>query len=183
MDLLILWFCNIIRLLHTLKQYGGDASFQKENTQRQNEQCLKNFDLYEYRQVLSDHAVWVYTVRLIFLLQLLSNLTIINHSVQLLIKSLEDTFQSLIVPGILESTSDTTTNSRKPLDILINQLEQTYNLLDSFGMDSSIVHQIFKQLFYYICAGALNNLLLRRELCHWSKGVDIRFNISGIQVG
>lgn len=50
------------RLLHTLKQYCGDAGFQKDNTLKQNEQCLKNFDLVEYRQVLSDHAVWVYTV-------------------------------------------------------------------------------------------------------------------------
>jgi len=58
----VLWLSNILRLLHTLKQYSGDAVFQKENTQKQNEQCLKNFDLAEYRQVLSDLAVWVYTV-------------------------------------------------------------------------------------------------------------------------
>ena len=28
----------------------------------QNEQCLRNFDLSEYRQVLSDIAVWIYQV-------------------------------------------------------------------------------------------------------------------------
>ena len=38
-------------------------SFQEENTPKQNEQCLRNFDLSEYRQVLSDIAVWIYQVR------------------------------------------------------------------------------------------------------------------------
>ena len=28
----------------------------------QNEQCLRNFDLSEYRQVLSDISVWIYQV-------------------------------------------------------------------------------------------------------------------------
>lgn len=105
-------------------------------------------------------------------------------NLQLLIKSLEDSLQSLIVPAILESTCDPTAASiSKPLDSLIGQLDKIYNLLDGYGLELSVTFQIFKQLFYYICAGALNNLLLRRELCHWSKGVDIRFNISGLQVG
>ena len=37
------------------------------------------------------------------------------------------------------------------------------------------------QVFYYICACALNNLLLRREMCHWSKGIQIRYNISHLE--
>ena len=37
-------------------------TFQEENTAKQNEQCLRNFDLSEYRQVLSDIAVWIYQV-------------------------------------------------------------------------------------------------------------------------
>ena len=34
--------------------------FQSENKFKQNEQCLRNFDLSEYRQVFSDLAVWNY---------------------------------------------------------------------------------------------------------------------------
>lgn len=58
----VLWLGNVLRLLHTLKQYSGDPSFQSQNTSTQNEQALKNFDLSEYRQVLSDVAVWIYIV-------------------------------------------------------------------------------------------------------------------------
>lgn len=35
-------------------------AFQAENTPKQNEHCLRNFDLSEYRQILSDLAVWIY---------------------------------------------------------------------------------------------------------------------------
>jgi myosin-5 len=157
-DLLILWMSNILRLLHILKQYSGDSTFQKENTDKQNEQCLKNFDLSEYRQVLSDHSVWI---------------------LQLLIKYLEDQIQSLIVPAILESTCACPSEE---LNRLKNILEQDYNVLENYGLDVSVIHQIFKQIFYFICAGALNNLLLRRELCHWSKGMDIRFNLTAVEV-
>jgi len=31
------------------------------------------------------------------------------------------------------------------------------------------------QLSYFICANALNNLLLRKEMCHWTKGMQIRY--------
>jgi len=34
--------------------------FQKDNTPKQNEHCLRNFDLSEYRQILIDLAVWIY---------------------------------------------------------------------------------------------------------------------------
>lgn len=46
-----------------MKQYSGDKAFQKKNTPKQNDQCLRNFDLSEYRQVLSDIAVWIYQGR------------------------------------------------------------------------------------------------------------------------
>ena len=34
--------------------------FQVDNQPRQNEMCLRNFDLSEYRQVFSDLAIWIY---------------------------------------------------------------------------------------------------------------------------
>ena len=37
------------------------------------------------------------------------------------------------------------------------------------------------QLFYFICASSLNNLLLRKDLCHWTKGMQIRYNLSHLE--
>lgn len=83
------WLANTSRLLHCLKQYSGDEvswwnrpepgassvrsppavssrcglsfqAFMMQNTAKQNEHCLKNFDLAEYRQVLSDLSIQIY---------------------------------------------------------------------------------------------------------------------------
>lgn len=59
-EVLVLWLANSVRFLHTMKQYSGEKPFQKENTPKQNSQSFKNFDLSEYRQVISDISVWIY---------------------------------------------------------------------------------------------------------------------------
>ena len=47
-------------------------------------------------------------------------------------------------------------------------------VLQKHGLDPEIISQIFRQIFYYLCAGSLNNLLLRKDMCHWSRGMQIR---------
>lgn len=42
--------------MHTFPLQG----FMTQNTAKQNEHCLKNFDLTEYRQVLSDLSIQIY---------------------------------------------------------------------------------------------------------------------------
>ena len=37
-----------------------EQSFQLCSTAQQNSHCLRNFDLCEYRQILSDLAVWIF---------------------------------------------------------------------------------------------------------------------------
>ncbi|KAL7645004.1 UNVERIFIED_CONTAM: hypothetical protein RMT77_004828 [Armadillidium vulgare] len=183
LDSTVLWLSNTLRLLHNLKQYSGEKAFQAENTLKQNEQSLKNFDLSEYRQVLSDIGVWIYNG---------------------VIKLMEEKVQPLIVPAILEHEAITGLSGNKPggmrgrtgsvarelespvepqkaLDLLLKELTQFYRTLAMFGTDPEIITQVFRQLFYFVCAGALNNLLLRKDMCHWSKGMQIRYNLSHLE--
>lgn len=182
LDTIVLWLSNVLRLLHNMKQYSGDKTFQEENTPKQNEQCLRNFDLAEYRQVLSDVAVWIY---------------------QALISILEEKIQPYVVPAILENEAITGLSSRggggggrrgrtmsdadvKPgmqqaLDAMIGELSSFHRTLGFHGVDPEVITQVFRQLFYFICASALNNLLLRKDLCHWSKGMQIRYNLSHLE--
>ncbi|GIY87606.1 unconventional myosin-Va [Caerostris darwini] len=176
LDYTILWLANICRLLHNLKQYSGDKAFQTENTPKQNEQCLRNFDLSEYRQVLSDVAVWIY---------------------QGVIKLMEERVQPLIVLAILEHEAipgisgnkpsgmrgrlssiareaDSSVDPQAALDTLLRELGAFFKVLSIHGVDPEIITQVYRQLFYFICAGALNNLLLRKDMCHWTKGMQIR---------
>lgn len=183
LEMVTLWLANTCRLLHNLKQYSGDKAFQHENTPKQNEQCLRNFDLSEYRQVLSDIAVWI------------------NQGV---IKIMEEKVQPLIVPAVLEHEAipgisgkpsgmrgrsssvareleSPCVDARHALDVLQKELSSFYRVLGLHGVDPEIITQIFKQIFYFICAGALNNLLLRKDMCHWSKGMQIRYNLSHLE--
>ncbi|XP_041356072.1 unconventional myosin-Vb-like [Gigantopelta aegis] len=175
-----LWLANTCRLLHTLKQYSGEKAFQAENTPKQNEQTLRNFDLSEYRQVFSDLAVWIY---------------------QSLIKSMEECTQPNIVPAVLEHEAIAGLTASKPsglrgrtsssvheqdakeysLDTLMKALNNYMRILTLNAVDPELVKQIFRQVYYFICAGSLNNLLLRKDMCNWSKGMQIRYNLSHLE--
>jgi myosin-5 len=37
------------------------------------------------------------------------------------------------------------------------------------------------QIYYFMGATSLNCLLLRKNLCHWAKGMQIRYNLSHIE--
>ncbi|KAG5333500.1 MYO5B protein, partial [Acromyrmex charruanus] len=176
-DSRVLWLSNTLRLLHNMKQYSGDKPFQIENTPRQNEQCLRNFDLSEYRVVLSNVALWIF-----------------NN----LITNLKERIQALTVPALLEheaisvptdktgrprssSMGGEPDSTQQKLDKLLGELTSVHKTLQYHGVDPEVVMQLFKQLFYFMCASALNNLLLRSELCRWTKGMQIRYNMSHLE--
>uniref|UniRef100_A0AAY4CN59 Myosin VB n=1 Tax=Denticeps clupeoides TaxID=299321 RepID=A0AAY4CN59_9TELE len=175
------WLANTSRLLHCLKQYSGDEAFMTQNTPKQNEHCLKNFDLAEYRQVLSDLSIQIY---------------------QQLIKVAEAIMQPMIVSAMLESDSIPSLAAVKPmgyrnrsssmdcesggpgsytLEVLIRQLGQFYSIMGDHGLDPEIGQQVIRQLFYSINAVTLNNLLLRKDVCSWSTGMQLRYNISQME--
>ncbi|KAM3845124.1 unconventional myosin-Vb isoform 2-T2 [Vipera latastei] len=172
------WLSNTSRLLHCLKQYSGDTGFMTQNTPKQNEHCLKNFDLTEYRQVLSDLSIQIY---------------------QQLIRIAEGVLQPMIVTAVLENESIQGLSGIKPmgyrkrsssrgdsentysLEAIIRQLNTFLSLMYDQGLDPEIIQQAVKQLFYMINAVALNNLLLRKDVCSWSTGMQMRFNISQLE--
>ncbi|XP_076020417.1 unconventional myosin-Vb isoform X2 [Genypterus blacodes] len=175
------WLANSSRLLHCLKQYSGDEVFMTQNTSKQNEHCLKNFDLAEYRQVLSDLSIQIY---------------------QQLIKVAEGIIQPMIVSAMLESESIPSLAGVKPmgyrnrsssvdhdgtgptsytLEALIRQLGQFHTIMRDHGLDPEIVGQVIRQLFNSIDSVTLNNLLLRKDICSWSTGMQLRYNTSQME--
>uniref|UniRef100_A0A8C2SJB3 Myosin VB n=1 Tax=Capra hircus TaxID=9925 RepID=A0A8C2SJB3_CAPHI len=172
------WLSNTCRLLHCLKQYSGDEGFMTQNTAKQNEHCLKNFDLTEYRQVLSDLSIQIY---------------------QQLIKIAEGLLQPMIVSAMLENESIQGLSGVKPtgyrkrtssmpegdnsycLEAIIRQMNSFHTVMCDQGLDPEIILQVFRQLFYMINAVTLNNLLLRKDVCSWSTGMQLRYNISQLE--
>uniref|UniRef100_A0A8C5LKQ1 Unconventional myosin-Vb n=1 Tax=Leptobrachium leishanense TaxID=445787 RepID=A0A8C5LKQ1_9ANUR len=172
------WLSNSSRLLHCLKQYSGDEGFMNSNTPKQNDHCLRNFDLTEYRQVMSDLSIQIY---------------------QQLIKISEGHLQPMIVSAMLENESIQGLSGVKPtgyrkrsssmvdgdntysLEAVIRQLNQFNSIMCDHGLDPEIIQQVIKQLFYMINAVTLNNLLLRKDVCSWSTGMQLRYNISQLE--
>ncbi|XP_064192516.1 unconventional myosin-Va-like isoform X2 [Anguilla rostrata] len=171
------WLSNTCRLLHCLKQYSGEESFMKYNTPRQNEHCLSNFDLAEYQQVLSDLAIQIY---------------------QQLIRCMESLLQPMIVSGMLEHETIQGVSGVKPtglrkrtssiadegtytLESILRQLSTFHSIMCQHGIDPDLIKQVVKQQFYIIGAVTLNNLLLRKDMCSWSKGMQIRYNVSQLE--
>ncbi|XP_034391292.1 unconventional myosin-Va-like isoform X1 [Cyclopterus lumpus] len=166
------WLANTCRLMHCLKQYSGDEAFITHNTAKQNEHCLANFELSEYQQVFGDLAIQIY---------------------RQLIKCMEDTLQPLIVASMLEHETIQGVMGSKPtglrkrstsfpeqavtLEVLLQRLGVFLSTMSQHGMDLDLIKQLVKQQFYIICAVTLNHLLLRKDMCSWSKGLQIRYNV------
>uniref|UniRef100_UPI00398E9CA0 unconventional myosin-Va isoform X2 n=1 Tax=Pristiophorus japonicus TaxID=55135 RepID=UPI00398E9CA0 len=176
-EIVSFWLSNTCRFLHCLKQYSGEEAFMKHNTTRQNDHCLRNFDLAEYRQVISDLAIQIY---------------------QQLTKVMENVLQPMIVSGMLEHETIQGVSGLKPtglrkrtssiadegtytLDSIVRQLNNFHSIMCQHGMDPELIKQIVKQMFYIIGSVTLNNLLLRKDMCSWSKGMQIRYNVSQLE--
>ncbi|XP_073327527.1 unconventional myosin-Va-like [Pagrus major] len=166
------WLANTCRLMHCLKQYSGDEIVMKQNTPKQNEHCLTNFELSEYQQVLGDLSIQIY---------------------RQLIKCMEDILQPLIVASMLEHESIQGVLGSKPtglrkrstsfpeegvtVEVLLQRISQFHTTMSQHGIDQDLIKQVVKQQFYNICAVTLNHLLLRKDMCSWSKGLQIRYNV------
>lgn len=181
-SMLSFWLANISKLLSLFKQYSGEEEFSKRNTPEQNAHCLLNFDLCEFREVFSNMAISAY---------------------QRLIQSCTRKLKPLIVPAMLEE--DTIQNgggsmgnkfSRQyledndeeldlsdhtALEKLLLQMSRWNSMFHKHGMDQKLIRQFFNQIFYFITSTTLNTQLVRKELCNWSKAMQIRYNTSQLE--
>ncbi|KAM9313263.1 unconventional myosin-Vc [Gastrophryne carolinensis] len=176
-EMLSFWLSNVHHFLNCLKQYSGEEEFMKYNLPLQNKNCLKNFDLSEYRQIISDLAIRVY------------------HQC---ITVMENNLQPMIVPGMLEYESLHGISVAKPtgfrkrsssiddtdaytMTSILQQLSYFYTTMCQHGMDPELQKQAVKQLFFLISTVTLNSLFLRKDMCSCRKGMQIRCNISYLE--
>lgn len=187
LSLLAFWMVNAYRLLCDLKQFSGEPQFQPAHLPPP-AVMLKTFDLQDYRLVLSDLLVQIY------------------HTV---VKHIEHQLNPLIVPALLEAEpiaglGDTAPvgNARRAggsgaaggnaaagggrrkdvnVDTVLGLLGRVLATLREQQVHRSLVVGIFKQLFYIVNATMVNNMLLRKDFCHWSKGMQVRYNLTKLE--
>ncbi|KAF3834954.1 hypothetical protein F7725_027512 [Dissostichus mawsoni] len=132
------------------------------------------------------------------LIRALSDLCI--QAYQQLLSITEKRLQNIIVPAMLESEtipglSGSTVKlvaSRKragsdprpvggdapSMAAVLRELGALHTALSHQALPPSQMEQAFHQLTYLISASALNSLLLRKDMCCWSRGMQIRYNVS-----
>ncbi|XP_067413549.1 unconventional myosin-Vb-like [Emydura macquarii macquarii] len=172
-DVAVLWLTNTCCLINCLRQYGGDQSYRLANTPKQNQHCLRNFDLASHCQSLGDLAIHIY---------------------QQLIRLAQKKLKPMIVAAMLESETIQGLSSARPpgyrkqpaapaytLDSLLQQLSSFHEVLQGHQLEPAVVGQAFRQLLFTISGVALNYLLLRKDACSWSQGVQLRYNISQLE--
>lgn len=76
--------------------------------------------------------------------------------------------------GLRKRTSSIADEGTYTLDSIIRQLNTFHSIMCQHGTDPELIKQVVKQQFYIIGAVTLNNLLLRKDMCSWSKGMQIR---------
>ena len=64
---------------------------------------------------------------------------------------------------------------------LLHLLNRFNSCFQKHGLDPQLISRIFREALYFICAGSLNNILLRKDMCHWSKGMQIRYNVAQVE--
>lgn len=76
--------------------------------------------------------------------------------------------------GLRKRTSSIADEGTYTLDSILRQLNSFHSVMCQHGMDPELIKQVVKQMFYIVGAITLNNLLLRKDMCSWSKGMQIR---------
>lgn len=171
LNTLTFWLGNAYQLLCNMKQFGGDSQFKSRDDNLS--LSLGKFDLEDYRMVLSDLLVQIY------------------HT---LVKSVDHQLHALIAPALLDSdpipglshsvsraSVASPTKVSRSVDDVLDLLQRFLDALHRHQIGLKLIHQLFRQLFYIINANVVNSLLLRKDYCHWSRGMQVRYNLTRLE--
>ncbi|KAK6467301.1 unconventional myosin-Vb-like [Huso huso] len=176
-ELAAFWLSNTCLLMHLLRQFSPGESSQTD------EQTLLTFDPSDLRKALNDLSIQTY---------------------QQLIRIAESRLQPMIVPAMLESetipglsSGGKSLGSHKraasgarekgegvqphTMDSLLRELSSLHHTLSHQALHPEVCRQAFRQISHLLTATTLNNLLLRKDMCSWSKGLQIRYNVSQLE--
>ncbi|KAM7388416.1 hypothetical protein PAMP_024590 [Pampus punctatissimus] len=172
-DMTTLWLKNACLLHDLLNQHSPKQTLNSED------QVPLTTDLSDLIRALSDLCIQAY---------------------QQLLSITETRLQNIIVPAMLESetipglsgAAAKLVGSRKrtgsdprtvggdahTMASVLRELGALHTALSHQALPQTLMEQAFHQLIYLISASALNSLLLRKDMCCWSRGMQIRYNVS-----
>ncbi|XP_036377306.1 unconventional myosin-Va [Megalops cyprinoides] len=171
-DMTALWLKNVCLLTDLLTQHSDSSSVSEEF-------IPLTSDLSDQHRALRDLAIQAY---------------------QQLLSITESRLQPIIVPSMLESEmipglggsggklsgtrkragSDARTGTSETPSMVpvLRELGALHTALSRQALPLSLLEQAFRQITHLLASTALNSLLLRKDICSWNRGLQIRYNVS-----
>ncbi|XP_076009216.1 unconventional myosin-Va [Genypterus blacodes] len=175
-DMTAMWLKNACLLQDLLTQHSPKQTLDSE------EMAPLTTDLSDLTRALSDLCIQAY---------------------QQLLSITEKRLQNIIVPALLESetipglsgSGAKLGGSRKragsdprpaggdapTMASVLRELGSLHSAMSHQALVPALMEQAFHQLTYLITATTFNSLLLRKDVCCWSRGIQIRYNVSLLQ--
>ncbi|KAM7538685.1 hypothetical protein Aperf_G00000048463 [Anoplocephala perfoliata] len=177
-EIILFWIVNTLSLRNRINQYGGSEMVSGDESFY----VLKNFDIHPFLPIFNDLIIlglqiFMEQINEIIMPQALITGALLEHEP---IANLSCQVLAVSKTGGLRPQN--TWLRRKPhFDRLMSTLDNIYDFLIGVHADSILVWHVFYRIFYYICSSALNSILLRKDLCNWARGAQIRYNLASLE--
>uniref|UniRef100_A0A5K3FLR9 Dilute domain-containing protein n=1 Tax=Mesocestoides corti TaxID=53468 RepID=A0A5K3FLR9_MESCO len=181
-ELTLFWLANIFGLRNCIQEFGGGQGSQETVAEEEEVYYLENYDVSLFRPLLTDL------------------LTLTFHRLMANIR--ETVFPPSVITGALleyepipnlscQALTASRSGGLQPQNTWLRRLphfqrftknlDRVFEFVTAQAADTYLVWHVFYQIFYYITASALNTILLRKDLCNWARGAQIRHNLATLE--
>ncbi|CUT99321.1 myosin va [Echinococcus multilocularis] len=179
-ETILFWLVNTFGLRNCIYKFSGNGRESVCDEERIYE--LQNYDINPFLPLLNDVITLAFQLimgqvaEVVFPQALITGALLEYEPIPSL------TCQALIVSASGGLRPQNTWLRRKPhFKRFMNSLDNIFDFLTALNADASLTWCILHRIFYYICSSALNSILLRKDLCNWARGAQIRHNLATLE--
>ncbi|PAA94749.1 hypothetical protein BOX15_Mlig017227g1 [Macrostomum lignano] len=169
-QLLVLSCCH--RLLNLLRQYGGIEQYSADNTEEERDLQLNRFDLEDFQTSFHELSVWCYQQVCVAMQRSLPSQTLVLGLLEF------DAIPGL--PNVMKKRPDQE-KCRAAFETISQRCCELVRCARQAGLPDEALAQLVEQTLRWLCGHCFNQLMLRRELCHWSRGMQLRYCLSQLE--
>ncbi|XP_030583367.1 unconventional myosin-Vb [Archocentrus centrarchus] len=175
-DMTALWLKNICLFHDLLTQHSPKQTLDSDKL------VPLSADLSDLIRTLSDLSIQAYQQLLSITETRLQNIIVSALLESETIQGLSGSAVKLAVTRRRAGSDPRTVGGEAPtMASVLRELGALHTSLTQQALPKTLLEQAFHQLTYLICASSFNSLLLRKDMCSWSRGMQIRYNVSVLE--
>ncbi|KAL5106311.1 Unconventional myosin-Vb [Taenia crassiceps] len=179
-ETILFWMVNMFGLRNYIYKFSNDGRESVCDEERVYE--LQNYDVSPYLPLLNDVITLAFQLLMGQVVEVVLPKALVTGALLEYEPIPNLTCQALTVSASSGLRPQNTWLRRKPhFKRFINHLDNIFDFLSDLNADASLVWCVLYRVFYYICSCALNSILLRKDLCNWARGAQIRHNLATLE--